>query len=250
MPDKMAEALAGGLKQALAEPTEQRLFRGGNLAGLFPGRGGVNGEAAAQALREGLLEIVRTETKGKTTIEWVRITPRGVQYLHEHESPLRVLAELREALRINQEAIPLWLEDLRQRLQALEQGIRADSQRWLQRLDALSQRVEEALRRLDAVGPELPDGVAKAVPWALDALTYLDRRCQGGAASACPLPELFAALAPQYTELSVTAFHDGLRQLQDRRAVRLLPFAAPAGALPEPEFALFDGTIVYYFAAR
>ena len=44
--DKVTEALVEGLKQALAEPGEQRLFKSGKLTGLFPGRTGANAEAA------------------------------------------------------------------------------------------------------------------------------------------------------------------------------------------------------------
>ena len=72
-----------------------RLYKSGKLEGLFPGRAGANGDAAALALRDSLLEVVRTETKGKTTIEWVRLTPQGVEFLHEHQSPIRALNELR-----------------------------------------------------------------------------------------------------------------------------------------------------------
>src|SRR5437764_1102434 len=84
--DKLTEALVQALKQALAQPGEQRLFRSGKLPGVFAGRAGLNAEAAAQALRDGLLEVTRTETKGKTTTEFVRATPKGVEFLHQHES--------------------------------------------------------------------------------------------------------------------------------------------------------------------
>ena len=67
--DKATEALIDALKQCLADPAEQRLFKTGKLDGLFASRGGANSEAAARAVQEGLLEVVRTETKGKTTID-------------------------------------------------------------------------------------------------------------------------------------------------------------------------------------
>src|SRR5579885_435987 len=108
MPDRFTETLLDALKLALADGGEHRLYRSGKLDGLFPGRTGTNGEAAAFALREGLLEPVRTETKGRTVIEWVRLTPRGVDYLHERESPLRALEELREALRTAEAGVPAW----------------------------------------------------------------------------------------------------------------------------------------------
>ena len=98
--DKVTTILVAALKQALADPVEQRLYRSGKLSGLFAGRGGANGDAAAQALRDRLLEVVRTETKGKTVIDWVRLTPRGVDFLHDHESPVEALHDLRSYLMI------------------------------------------------------------------------------------------------------------------------------------------------------
>jgi hypothetical protein len=248
--DKATEALIDALKEALARPGEHRLYKSGKLVGLFAGRTGAAAEAAARALRDGLLELVRTETKGKATVEWVRLAPRGVDFLHDHESPVQVLRELRDALRTTREGVPVWLAQMQQELHAVGHRLADEVQALTQRLDALGRRVEEALRRAEAIGPELPDGVAESVPWALDALTYLDRRRNGGASDQCPLPELFAAMRQRHGGLSVVAFHDGLRRLHDRRAVRLLPFPDPPDQLPEPEYALLDGARVLYYAAR
>ncbi len=248
--DKVVEILVDALKQALAEPAEQRLFRSGKLAGLFASRSGASAEAAARALREGLLEVVRTETKGKTALEWVRLTPRGVDFLHEHESPIRALKDLQAVLQATREGVPLWLAEMRQELETLARRLTEEAQRWTHRLEALSQQVEEALRRAETNGPATPDGLADLVPWAADALGYLDRRRAGGAATDCPLPELFAALRSHGADLSLPAFHDGLRRLQDRKALRLLPFPGPPSELPEPEYALLEGTVVLYYVAR
>ena len=99
--NRVQDLVVEALQQALAASAEMRLFKSGKLEGLFASRAGVNGDAAALALRDGLLETVRTETKGKATIDWVRLTPRGVAFLHEHQSPIRTpLYELRgETLR-------------------------------------------------------------------------------------------------------------------------------------------------------
>jgi hypothetical protein len=250
MPDKREDILIEALKQALAEPGEQRLYKSGKLAGLFPGRTGSSGDAAAQALRDGLLEVVRTETKGKTSIEWVRPTPRGVTFLHDKESPVRVLHELLDVLRTNREGVPGWMAELRYNLQALGDRLEAETQRWTNRLDGLSQRVEEAIRRASAAAPQLSDGMAASVPWGLDALTYLFRRQASGATSDCLLPELFKAVSQQHPSLTMGDFHDGLRRLHDRGALRLVPFDRPAAELPEPEYALVDGVNVYYAVAR
>src|SRR5262249_27650214 len=89
------EAVLEARRQARARRGEPRLYRSGKLDGLFPAGTGAAGCAAEVALRDGLLEVARTETRGKTAADWVRLTPRGVDFLHEHESPLRALHDLR-----------------------------------------------------------------------------------------------------------------------------------------------------------
>jgi len=247
--DRSTHILVEALQQALARGEEQRLHKGGKLEGLFPGRTGPAGDAAARALRDGLLEVARTETRGKTTTEWVRLTPRGVDFLHDHQSPAAALHELRDALRLNGQAVPAWLAEMRAGLQAMEQRLAADAQKWQQQLEALARRAEDTLRRLDESAPLLPRDLAEHYPWAIDALNYIDRRKNGGAPDDCPLPELFAALTRGHPHLSIIVFHEGLRRLHDRRAIRLTP-AAGLADLPQPEYALFDGTTVLYYAAR
>lgn len=250
---RVEQSLVDALRQALAEPGEQRLYRSGKLSGLFPSRNSVHGAAAAQALREGLLEIVRTETKGKTVIEWARLTPGGVDFLHERESPLIALHELRSTLRLNQQAVPAWLTEMRGALQAMDERLAADACKWLERLDALARRVEETLRRLEQSAPLLPPEIAQEHPWAIDAVNYLDRRHlaagANGDSSPCPLPELFAALVRQHPDLSVRVYHEGLRRLHERRLVQLQP-AASLDDLPQPEYALLEGAAVLYYVAR
>lgn len=252
---KLEQSLVEALRQALAEPDEQRLYRSGKLNGLFPSRNGVHGAAAAQALRDGLLEIVRTETKGKTLIDWVRLTPHGVDFLHERESPLVALQELRSTLRLNQLGVPTWLTEMRDALKAMDDRLTADARKWLERLDALMRRVEETLRRLEQSAPLLPPEIAESHPWAIDALNYLDRRrlvaapTTNGDSCPCPLPELFASLLRQHPDLSVRLYHEGLRRLHERRLVQLQPAASLAN-LPHPEFALLEGAAVYYHISR
>ncbi len=247
--DRCTQILVEALQQALAHGDDQRLYKSGKLDGLFPSRSGNAGDAAALALRDGLLEVVRTEVKGRTTIEWARLTPGGVDFLHDHQSPAAALSELRNSLRLNQQAVPVWLEEMRAGLHALEERLAVDAQKWQQQLEALTRRAEDTLRRMDEAIPLLPRDVAEAYPWAIDALNYIDRRQNGGAPSDCPLPELFAALTRAHPRLSVMVFHEGLRRLQERRAIRLQA-ANGVADLPQPEYALFDGGKVLYYAAR
>ena len=250
MTAKATEALVDALKQALAEPGEQRLFRSGKLDGLFAGRSGASAEAAAWALREGLVEVVRAESKGKSAIQWVRPTPRALAFLHSQESPVGALKDLQAILQVNRERVPLWLTQMQRELEALTTRLAEEAQRWTHRLEALSKQVEEALRRLDAGVPAVSDGAAADAPWAQDALAYLERRRSSGVPGECPLPELFTALHAQHADLSVTAFHDRLRRLRDRRALQLLPFPGLPSEIPEPEFALLDGATLLYYVSR
>lgn len=240
--------LLDALRKAADSASEHRLHKSGKLDGLFPGRTGVSGDAAARGLREGFLEIVRTETRGKYSFDWVRITPAGLEFLMGLESPLRTLEELRDLLKLNSQALPGWLADLRERLRALEGQIKVQVRGWQQKLDSLSQRVAEALQRLTGLGPALPDEIDETTPWAGHALDYLDRRRQARLGSSCDLPELFDAVQRKFPELSVTDFHNGLRRLQGHRALRLVAVDGPE-PLSRPEFALFDGSRVLYAAA-
>src|SRR5262249_18820459 len=177
----------------------------------------------------------------------VRLTPRGVDFLYDHESPVRALQELRDVLRAGREAVPPWLAGMREELRQLGDHLEQTARGWLERLEALGRRVDETLARLEKQRRVLPDDLVARVPWAPAALDYLDRRQEAGAAG-CALPELFEALRRTEADLSVSAFHDGLRRLQERRALRLLPAEDSVG-LPQPEYALFDGERVLYAAA-
>src|SRR5215831_17905125 len=130
MADRLTETILDALKTALAAPGEERLFRAGKLTGIFPGRIGICAEAAATALRDGLLEITRTETKGKSVIEWAKITPRGVEFLHDHESPVRALRELRDVLHTTQAGVPEWVSEMRQTFQGMSERLTESSQKF------------------------------------------------------------------------------------------------------------------------
>jgi hypothetical protein len=247
--NKQTQALVDALKQALAEPGEQRLFRSGKLPGIFAGRAGLNAELAAQAIREGLLEITRTETKGKTTTEWVRVTPRGVDFLHQHESPVQALHDLRAVLQMTQEGIPVWMGDLKKELQALGDRLTQQAQKITHQIDALSLRVVDALQRAEAGAPMASVDVASVVPWGPRALEYLDKRKSSGVVNHCALPELFVALRQQQPELTITDFHAGLRRMHDRGVLRLLEVLT-GDDLREPEYALLDGATTFYHVAH
>jgi hypothetical protein len=229
---KSTEHLIDALKEAIEAPGDHRLFRWGKLAGLFLSRVGDSGHAATTAVRDGLLEITRTETRGKLIVEWVRATPAALAFLHDHDSPKAVLRELRGVLGATKSAIPHWMEQARDEASLLALRFEHRAQEMLERLTKLSERVESALRRAEAAKPALGSAMANLVPWGIAALEYLDRRADTLPGD-CPLPDLFRALVVRFPDLTITAYQDGLRRLHDACAIRLLP----SDAMDEPEFA-------------
>jgi hypothetical protein len=244
MVNKVQQAVVDALKLALStHPDDHRLYRAGKLAGLFAGKGGTAGDAAAQALRDGLLERSRTESKGKTEIEWVRLTPAGIDFLHAHESPRAVLGDLRAALAGAQVGVPAWLERIQGELSSFSTRIADELAGYRHQLAALTQRVDDALRRLDLAEVDVP----ASVPWGAAALTYLDRRRTSGATAPCPLPELFTAVHRQHPDLGLVDFQDGVRRLHDTRALELLPVGT---ADFDPIYAVPASAGLLYFAQR
>lgn len=247
--DRVTEVLLEALRQALAVPGEHRLYRAGKLDGLFPGRSGASTEAAERALTRGFLRRTRVETKGRTEIDWVEITPAGVEHLHQYESPLEALHELRATLRANQQALPAWLQNMQAILGEIDTRLRNEAARWAQRLEAMERRLVDTLRRMEAAAPLVPPEVLEAHPWTVDGLNYLDRRLAAGAGGPCPIPEMYDAIAGHHPDLSISVFHDGLRRLHQRRAIELRPVEDPT-QMSRPEFAVLDGDGVYYLVLR
>lgn len=243
--DQRRRMLLDALKLGAAQPGEQRLYRRGKLPGLFP-RTSANAEIASQAVQDGLLEVARVETAGKATIEWVRVTPKGQQFLADSESPIRALEELREALAVHQQGLPAWGAHMNARIDEMARGFVGEIELMRQRLDQLAVQVEAAIGRMEAVRA---DADLPQTPWGPQALDVLERRKQVGLGTRCPLADLFAALKEKNAELTVKDFHAGLRRLQERRLIALLP-GVGNGDTPGPEYALLDGPAVYYYASR
>jgi hypothetical protein len=243
---RRTELLLDALKAAIATPGEHRLFRSGKLAGLFPSRAGTSSEAALVAVREGLVEVVRTETRGKVVVEWVKAAPKAVSFIHDNDSPKSVLSELKGVLAATRAGVPAWMAEAKQEVAVLSTAFEVRAAAMLARLDDLASRVEAALRRAETSGPAVAEPVGRVVPWAVEALEYLDRRATSGATGDCPLPELFHAVRVKCPDLTLPAFHDGLRRLHDVRAVRL----SSSDEMDEPEYAIVVGGRLMYGVGR
>ena len=242
------DALLEALKTAIATPAEHRLFRSGKLAGLFKSRVGVPAEAALVAVREGWLEVARSETRGKIVTEWVCATPKAVAFVHDHDSPKSVLRELKQVLDATRAGVPAWMEEARAEVAALSSRFEERAAALLAKLNELAASVESALRRAETDGPAIAEPVSRVVPWAIEALEYLDRRATTGAGAGadCALPELFHAVRVKFTDLALPEFHDGLRRLHDVRAVRL----SASDEMDQPEYAVVVGGRMVYRVGR
>lgn len=243
------DLLLDAVKIALADPRDHRLFQSGKLPGLFRSRYGPPAEAALYAIKEGLFETVRTEAKGRLIVEWVRATPKGVGFVHDHDSPKAVLGELKQLIGDTRGGIPVWMADVRTEIARLTTQFEERTREMTARLDELARRVDAALRRIDTA-PKLADPVAKLVPWGESALEYLDRRAATGAGGPCSLGELFHAVRQTVPSLTVPQFHDGLRRLHDTRAVRLSGHSALPGLRTDPEYAMLVGSELCSFVSR
>jgi DNA-binding PadR family transcriptional regulator len=246
---RQEEQLLAALKRGLTEPGEHRLFAAGKVPGLFPSKSGVSGQLAAWAMQNGWIETVRTESRGRTIIEWVRVTPRGVAYIAEHDSPQALLRELRELLGFSQRGLPAWLACTSAELRRLEESLTRSTNARLARIDALLERVEETLRRIELRSPGISEAMNSLIPWADAALTYLDQRRQTRGASPCPLPELFEALRQTVPELTLRDFHDGLRRMGDLRIIQLHP-PESAASPSDPEFTLIIDAALFTSVSR
>ncbi len=244
--DKVKEALLTALKQAMAEEGEQRLFRSGKVEGLFPSKTGVHAEASQRALNDDLLEVVRTETKGKTQVEWVRLTTKGQDFVRRGESPARAMDELSDILRTTQEGLPVWVEQIQQQLAEVTGKLVEEVHSISRRLAVLGERVENAIRAT-SVGPDpSTNGRQQTVQWAGELLDYLD--CRQEKETPCPLSEVFAALRMKHKDLTIKEFHSGIRRLYDRGLIKLS--AVVNGELPQPEYALLVDSTLYYYVDR
>ena len=244
--DQRKQSLLEALKVGGAEGSEMRLYRRGKLPGLFAQRTRLNAEVANQAVQDGLLEVTRVEAVGKTTVEWVRVTPKGLDLLLQSESPTGALEELRDVLAINQEGMPRWVAEMNARISEHARRYADEVAQMKQRLDQLSQRVIDAIERMEAAQrPAAPP----PTPWAHELLDYLDRRKQVGLGGRCPLADLFALLKENHADMTVKEFHAGLKRMQESDTISLLP-STGVGDNPGPEYALLDGAVVYYYVAR
>jgi hypothetical protein len=230
--DKSSELVLAALGRAVADPEGLPLFGHKATPGLFGGTA-VARRAAERCKEQDLLRVVGTTAHGNTVREVVTITPRGLDHLLSQSSPRQVLEDLVRALERREKQLDDVVSAARQAQSNLEaiKGLAA----------AVLDRVRQAAGTLRRDGQASANGAGTL-------LELLDEWQGANAAKDCPLPHLFRALECKIP-LSIGAFHDQLRELQDQQRIYLHPWTGPLYDMPEPRFAVLVGHEVAYYAS-
>ena len=275
--DKVTQQILDALTRAAAEPAGTVLFGTKSEPGLFPATAAAK-PAARKALDDGLLEVIRTETKGKQTRELAVVTDPGLQFLLAQSSPKQVLEDFVRVLEEREGQIAE-LVQATTRISTTLAGLKTTVAMVLPQVIAQRITPNRLLNRNEL--PKLPavsvNGHSTGHPPAATTMptvatrsvatltrpvvseledlagAILSRICDWAASAAagqdCPLPELYRSLSTREVPPSVGVFHDCLRQLHDDHRIYLHPWTGPLYALPEPAYALLVGHNIGYYAS-
>lgn len=228
MADKSTSLIVDALRCGLAAPNGLPLFAGKGGPGLFPATTAAK-QAAQLCKDQGLLQVLRTETRGKSSLETCAVSEKGLSYLLRQEHPKAVLEQLVTGLQERSGQLDGVIDAARQ------------SQAILDRLRTFTEKVLEEVRK-----SALPTLQADLCADILNVLTEWQR---AGNLDDCALPELYWQLKRSAPKLAVGAFHDALRRLHDEHRLLLHPWTGPLYDLPEPGFALLIGHEIAYYVS-
>ncbi len=217
------------LKRVACEPEGLPLV--GGKAGLFAANG-IGREAARHCKEQGLVRVLRSDIKGKTSSEICVITDRGLDLLTEQVDPFILLERLQHDLETQGRSWRAALENL---------------QHGKDRLTLLQQAVERVLERCPghSNSGSAVDGF-RLEPKILAKLRTWQRE---GTLGDFPLPDLFQSVADDVPTMKLGEFHDTLRRLHEDKSIYLHPWTGPLYQLPEPAFALLVGHEIAYYAS-
>jgi hypothetical protein len=238
--DKSTAVVLAALGQAAANPEGQPLHGSKAQPGLFAGTP-VGRLAARRCLDEGLLQVLRTETRGKTALDLCAITDKGLAYLLSQVSPRQVLEDFVRALEARDAQAGELLQAVGHMRSTLE-GLKASAEKVLHQLG----QTEKADRAGPSCNGTRSEETLPGVPAILVAL----KQWQDSVGSEdLPLPDLCRQAQQVAGPLSIGLFHDGLRQLHEEEHIYLHPWTGPLYAMPEPHFALLIGHEIAYYAS-
>ena len=248
MADKSTQFMIDALSRAATDPNGIALFGSKSEPGLFPAT--TSARLAAQRCRdEGYLQVVRSESRGKKTVEVCVLTEKGLAYLTRQACPRQVVEDFLRTLELRESQV----ERMLRATQQMADSLRSMRTAVVEILPQLKER--DAVLRNGVHHPELngkPTPVQpESVPlWTLVLARLSEWHVSAGASQDCPLPELFRRLVQESGSPTIGEFHDCLRLLHDEHQVYLHPWTGPLYELPEPAFALLIGHEIAYYASR
>lgn len=246
---RATELVLTAIRKAMAVGGEHLLYKVGKQEGLFASRSGACAEAVTFALDREFFLPTRQEGEGKKLFEFVRVTAKGIRYLHERESPARALDEALADLRQEKQDCAGGMSGMKQALEELTLKIMEQAGGWTRKIEGLERRVEDAIVRMEQAVPVVSPAIQEQVPWAIEVVRFLQWRRVEGERAQTPLPELFELVRDIAPGINLGDFHDGLRKLYQARVIRL-ESAEDLSAVARPEFALLEGSQVFFFASR
>lgn len=229
MADRSAQLLLEGLSRLAGQSAPLPLL---GKDAIFPATA-AGKEAARLCKDQNLITVVRTEGRGKSSVEYCRITPQGMEFLTAQQSPRQALENLVDTLEARQDQLDSLVSGARQSREELKE---------------LRTFAEVVLRKLEqaSVAPPPPAMPQQQLPAAI--LTHLDMWQAAEALDDFPLPELYERVN-HVSPTTIGQFHDALRELLQQHKLYLHPWTGPLYALPQPQFALLVGHQVAYYAS-
>lgn len=235
MADKTQQIVLDALYRAATEPGGMPLFASKSAPGWFANNP-AGKQAAQQCQQEGLLRVLRSETKGKSTSDIAALSDKGLDFLLRQMQPRQVL-----------EAFIQSLEHRSTEIQHLVE-VAQSSQQQIASLKDVAHHVLTELAERSQKPVRLPPGADEAANLALDAI---EKWRASGSLEDLPLPRLYRQLAEAMPSLTIGLFHDALRQLKETDKIYLHPWTGPLYQAPEPAYAMLSGhDVAYYVSPR
>lgn len=189
--------------------------------------------------------------RGKSRRELYQVTPEGVRRGLESlpdpaQAVLDVLTRMQgtlnevEGLRATVRLLGDKVEELTHRVHHQSRVLR-EAAKEIAPVD-----VAGIVARVAAPEPLRPRTVEQS--WLDNAVLYVERYREAHPLKSCSLPELYRAVA-QPLDVSIGAFHDGLRELDRAGRILLEPHYGGARGLVDDEFGLLQDREIKYYAA-
>jgi hypothetical protein len=276
--DKSSQLVLSALTRATSDAAGVYLHGTKSAPGLFPTTA-IGKQAARRCCDEGYLRPV-AEDECSPPAEMLRsraasgpictITDKGLAFLLSQVSPREVLEDFVRVLE-SREAQVMQLVNLARQMQASFEALRASIAPVLAEVarspfpsrQAGNGDLKGLFHEFRETPPNKPDAQARehkpdaqARDYKPDALAretvlaHLDRWASPCATEDCSLPELFRQARMAVPGLTIGAFHDTLRALQDAGDIYLHPWTGPLYDIPEPPYALLVGHELAYYASR